>query len=456
VGGGDGATTDGAASDGGSQDGGSQAGETGDHCAEVDAFGPMYGDLIDRWVAEDDGGSPPASPLVFVGSSSIRRWEGLTAAYTDHSPVQRGFGGAQLGEIAQRVDDLVARHDPRAVVVYAGTNDIAAGVSADIVAERWRCFRQRVATALGADRPVLFIGVTPSPARWTQWEQAQALNAAVAADADVDSALAYVDVATPFLATGSPPASSLFVDDGLHLSDSGYALWDSVIRPAVQSATTATATGGGPALPSGSRILVDLGPSNADDGETTPSPDYLGQHWNNWFALEGDEEVLPGEHLDQLVTTEGTSTDVDLVITGGFLANGRSNGGLLWPDEALLGTLAVGSATGDFFYSTDVDRTGGLLLADLDPAARYTLRIFAARESDERRVSTYVVHGTGTASASLQTSGAGAGAGSAPTNDDSVAELTGLQPDAWGHLFVDMQLAEGSYAYVSLVELVVE
>ncbi len=444
--------SDGASPDGGSGDGGGDGGDS-TACTEVDAFQPVYTRVVETWLAQDELSAGPADPLVFVGSSSIRRWEGLALAYADHGPRQRGFGGAQLGEVAVWTDALVNRHEPRGVVVFAGTNDVAFGVSPDVVVERFRCFRQRVAQGSGVDTPILFIGITPTPSRWDQWEQASAVNSAVQALVADDPAVTYVDVPAAFLATGSPPDDSLFVDDGLHLSEEGYALWDGVLRPAVEAAVAADSTGGGDALAPGTRLLIDLGPDNPDDGEHAASPDHLGQHWNNWHPLDGGVAVLPGEHLDGLVTTTGAATGIDLVVTGGFTGNGRSNGGLLWPDGDLLGDLAVGSATGDYFYASGDDQTGGLWLRGLDPDQRYDLAVFAAREDPERRVTTYVVHGASTASASLQTSGAGAGV-TADTNDDTVARLADLQPDAWGNLFIDVQQTEGSYAYIALLELV--
>lgn len=68
-------------------------------------------------------------------------------------------------------------------------------------------------------------------------------------------------------------------------------------------------------------------------------------------------------------TATGAPTDVELVITGGFGANGREHGGLLWPDPDRLGDLAVGTATEDFFYAMPDDQTGGVQLRGLDPAA---------------------------------------------------------------------------------------
>ncbi|TNF38371.1 MAG: hypothetical protein EP329_00790 [Deltaproteobacteria bacterium] len=427
-------------------------------CDEVNAFAPVFGGDLLTWNYQDGLGGWPEDPVVFTGSSSIRRWEGLAAAYTDYAPLQRGFGGAQLAEVARYADKLIVRHAPRAVVVYAGTNDLSAGVAVDVVVERLRCLRWRIGDALGWELPVLFVGVTPNPARWDDWSRSRALNDAAAALAAGDPGLVFVDVAPPFLALGEPPPADLFVADGLHLSASGYALWDSVLRPAVEAAVSPrpAADAPSPAVASGARVLVDLGPIDDDDGEASPSPDYLGQHWNNWHTLPGGAHVLPGEQRVDLVTTAGDATGIDLVVAGGFLVNGRRNGGLLWPDGALLGDLAVGSATGDFFYVDGPDNPGALFLRGLDPVRTYTLRLFAARDDAATRKTRYTVTGAETASATLQTSGSGAGAAGATTNDDSVAAFTGVRPDAWGHVFVDVAIAEGDYAYLSLLELTVE
>ncbi len=449
----DAAVPDAAVPDGAVPDAGPGAFDAGPApCAEVDAFQPVFADLVTRWNTQ--GGDWPADSVVFVGSSSIRRWERLLADYSGYDPLQRGFGGSQLGEVAHFADALILRHNPRAVVIFAGTNDLANGVAPGVVVERFRCLRHRIGAALGWDRPVVFIGITPSPSRWAGWPDARAVNDAVQALAAADPGLFYADVPTPFLATGSPPDPSLFAPDRLHLSPAGYALWTEAIRPALAAATTLNPPFNPQSLAPGTRLLVDLGPSNPEDGEPTPSPDYLGQHWNNWHPLGGGAEVLPGEHLVDLVTTTGAPTSIDLVIAGGFRANGRRSGGLLWPSAASLGNLAVGSATGDFFYADGDDLPGALSVQGLDPNRRYTVRLFAARDDAQRRVTRYVLEGAATVQASLQTSGPGAGAGQ--TNDDDVAVFSGVAPDAWGHLFIDLQLEAGTFAYLSLLELTVE
>lgn len=432
-----------------------------DPCAEVDQFGPVFPGDVATFAAQDALAAWPPSGLVFVGSSSIRRWERLAEAFSGYRPIQRGIGGAQLGDIAHDAKTLVIQHAPRGVVVFAGTNDLAFGALPAVVLGRWKCLRWRIGTALGWSLPVFFIPVTPTPARWAQWPIANAFNESVAALADGDPGLVVIDTSPAFLATGAPPAASLFDSDGLHLSESGYALWESLIRPAVEAVLAPLPSlppiSASP-LPAGTRVRIDLGPTNPEDGEITPSPDYLGNHWNNWHAIEGGDDVLPGERLAGLVTTTGEPTTLSLVVSGGFLVNGRQNGGLLWPDAALLGDFAVGSATGDYFYiEANADKPGALWLDGLDPERTYTLRLYATRDFGELRRTRYTVTGGAAAvSTTLQTSGPGAGTVTLNGNDDTIAELTGLVPDAWGHLFIDVDIDAGTFAYLSALEVVVE
>jgi hypothetical protein len=37
-----------------------------------------------------------------------------------------------------------------------------------------------------------------------------------------------------------------------------------------------------------------------------------------------------------------------------------------------------------------------------------------------------------------------------------VAVLSGVAPNAWGYLFIDLQIEAGAFAYLSLLELTVE
>ena len=58
-----------------------------------------------------------------------------------------------------------------------------------------------------------------------------------------------------------------------------------------------------------------------------------------------EEMIVGGESLGNLVTTQGETTGIDLVITGIFTAAGIRDGGLLTPDADRLGEFAIRSGT---------------------------------------------------------------------------------------------------------------
>lgn len=195
-----------------------------------------FGGQPDPWAAEiakfveADTTTPPApGGIVFVGSSSIRLWD-LQAAFTGLPVINRGFGGTQVADSVRHVDRLVLRHRPRAVVFYAGDNDLAAGRSPQQVLDDYRAFVQRVHAALPATR-VAFIAIKPSLARWALVGKVREANALVRSLCDADDRLGFVDVDGPMLGWDARPRADLFVEDGLHLSPKGYALWTTLVRP---------------------------------------------------------------------------------------------------------------------------------------------------------------------------------------------------------------------------------
>jgi lysophospholipase L1-like esterase len=418
----------------------------------------VYQGVIDNWLAQDALNPPPADTALFVGSSSIRFWQRLTRDFAHYDVLQRGFGGSQFSDLNQFVDDIVLPYEPAAILVFEGTNDVASGKSAATVFADYLGFVDLVrAGETGPPAPILYIGITPTPARWSTWPIASAVNAQVQAHAAGDPSLFYLDVPTPFLATGQPPSSSLFLSDGLHLNQRGYDLWTAVIRPGLEAAVPPTRAYVPSALHPrvGRRVLFDLGPDDVVNGEPTASPDPNGNHWNNWHTVGGGAEILAGEHIGALATTGGDATSIDLVITSQWASNGILNGGLLNPSAALLGHFAVATATEDYFFTDNSISPAGFQLTGLSPGLSYDLRFFATRETSETRITRYTVVGETERAKLLQTSGVGIGSGSYNGNDDTIVEFRRVVPDAFGQIFVEVERAAGAFAYLGLLELVV-
>ena len=83
--------------------------------------------------AADAAAKLPAGGIVFVGSSSIKRWQTLAGDFPGLPVVNHGFGGSQLADSFHFADRIIIRNQPRQVVIYAGGNDINAGKDPEIV-----------------------------------------------------------------------------------------------------------------------------------------------------------------------------------------------------------------------------------------------------------------------------------------------------------------------------------
>lgn len=172
----------------------------------------------------------PVNAVVFAGSSSIRLWPNLAQHFPQLAVIQRGFGGSHLADVSFYADRIITPYHPRTVVVYAGDNDLAAGKTAQEVADDYRELVGIIRRQLPAVR-IGFIAIKPSPSRWHLAAQQRAANALVAEWSATDSKLFFVDVFTPMLGDDGSPRRELFLADGLHLNAAGYALWKKTLAP---------------------------------------------------------------------------------------------------------------------------------------------------------------------------------------------------------------------------------
>jgi lysophospholipase L1-like esterase len=196
---------------------------------------PWRGEL--QAFAESDAESPPArGGVVFVGSSSIRLWD-LPRWFPDlGGPVlNRGFGGSHVSDSVEHVELLVTRHRPRAVVFYAGDNDLAEGRSAGQVANEFRRFVAAVRQELPST-PIVFIAIKPSTLRWGLADKQRDTNRRVRAQCDADPLLHYVDIWPAMLGADGKPRPELLAEDGLHLSAAGYRVWTDLVIPVLDRA----------------------------------------------------------------------------------------------------------------------------------------------------------------------------------------------------------------------------
>ncbi len=190
----------------------------------------------DRWEnavrafeESDRADPPPPGGVVFLGSSSFRRWD-LEQSFPGRGLVNRGFGGSQMADALRYVDRIVLPLRPRTLLLYEGDNDLANGKTPQTVEREFRELVSKVHAALPRTT-IVFVSIKPSIRRWHLIDTVREANARVRAVTEANDLLEYVDVVAPMLGPSGEPRRDLFVEDDLHLTAAGYEIWAALVRP---------------------------------------------------------------------------------------------------------------------------------------------------------------------------------------------------------------------------------
>jgi lysophospholipase L1-like esterase len=172
---------------------------------------------------------PQPGVIVFTGSSSIRLWQTLEHDMQPLAVINRGFGGSQLAHASYYAPRIITPYHPRAVVLYAGDNDLSIGrKSPETVL---RDFQQFVST-IQASLPqtwIYYISIKPSPGR--NWAPMQRTNGMIAAYIRTCARVQLIDVSSAMLDVQGNLRRELYGRDPIHMDASGYELWTSIVKP---------------------------------------------------------------------------------------------------------------------------------------------------------------------------------------------------------------------------------
>ncbi len=174
-----------------------------------------------------DAEHPPAKgQILFIGSSSFVRWSTLSRDFPSYQILNRAFGGSTLLDVIARVDDVVFPYDPRQVVVYCGENDFATdpNLGVDTLVSRFKtlylCIRKRLSHV-----NFVYVSMKPSPSRWSLAPKFQEANQKIESILSHDPQSAFVDLWPVMLNPNGKPKAEIYVEDQLHVNESGYRLW---------------------------------------------------------------------------------------------------------------------------------------------------------------------------------------------------------------------------------------
>jgi len=171
--------------------------------------------------------------VIFYGSSSIRMWDYLAADFPNYKTVNLGFGGSTLAACAWFLDRVMEGHQPKALVVYAGDNDLGDGRHPE---EVFLFFQQLVANVSHrfGNIPCFFVSLKPSLARWAISDQFRYANTLIQTEiTESNGNWKFIDIFSPMLNKSGVPMANLYDLDGLHMSRAGYELWRDIIAPAI-------------------------------------------------------------------------------------------------------------------------------------------------------------------------------------------------------------------------------
>jgi lysophospholipase L1-like esterase len=185
---------------------------------------------IRKFEEQDKQAPPPKGGIVFVGASSIVRWNLAEFFPEMKDAINRGFGGSEMADSATYASRIVVPYAPRTVVLYPGENDIARGTTPETVGAGFIKFYETVHSALPKTR-IIAIGLKPTPVRWHWNHLFLEANGLIRSYCTSHSNCVYLDVSRDMLGADGKPKPELFIADGQHMTPEGYKIWTRLVRP---------------------------------------------------------------------------------------------------------------------------------------------------------------------------------------------------------------------------------
>ncbi|HBG28643.1 MAG: hypothetical protein A2Y10_11870 [Planctomycetes bacterium GWF2_41_51] len=186
---------------------------------------------IQQLTQMDYNNPPPEDAVLFVGSSTVVRWD-TDKWFQGINTINHGFGGSFIADSVYYADRIIVPYKPATIVFYAGDNDIAHGKSPEMLIVDFKAFVLAIREELPHTK-IIFISIKPSIKRWDIWPQMERANKLIKKICQKQPNLYFVDVSTVMLDKSGTPRKDIFID-GLHMNEAGYQLWTSLLKPIIK------------------------------------------------------------------------------------------------------------------------------------------------------------------------------------------------------------------------------
>jgi len=187
--------------------------------------------------------SDKSNYLLFIGSSSIKRWNSIERDMAPYSVLKRGYGGAHYYDLIHFIERLlIDKNKAKAVFIFVA-NDITKinswdkmhkNLSPKEIKKLFTIITRKIHKNLSPEIPIYVIETTPTPSRWEVWSQIANANDLIKAYTEKKSNLNFISTRNYFLNKNGLPRGEYFVEDSLHLNNSGYELWEKIIKKVIE------------------------------------------------------------------------------------------------------------------------------------------------------------------------------------------------------------------------------
>ncbi len=193
---------------------------------------PPFYQEIQNFKKQDSLHFPPKNEILFIGSSSFRKWTDVQSYFPGYPIINRGFGGSCLPDVIRYADDILFPYQPKQVVIYCGENDFAVSdsISGEIVFERFKTLFNLIRSRLPGEN-IVFVSIKPSPSRERLWPKMQEANLKIKRYLSHRQHAVFVDVYHLMFSPQGKIMQDIFLSDNLHMNAKGYAIWQKAIEP---------------------------------------------------------------------------------------------------------------------------------------------------------------------------------------------------------------------------------
>ncbi len=179
----------------------------------------------------DDRNTFSKNSVLFVGSSRIAGWK-TSISFPEFQVINRGIGGMNMNEIIDNYHTLIKKYSPSIIAIYCDI-DIEQGKSPK---EAVNLFK-RLVSHIRKDSPkssILLLSMKPvmiddfigKDIR----ENKKTANKRLLKYSSKDKNVHFIDLASPMLSPNGKLKTEIFIEDGMHLNEFGYSIWNPIIR----------------------------------------------------------------------------------------------------------------------------------------------------------------------------------------------------------------------------------